>query len=149
MEARQADPTPAPEPASAVMRTSSLDPITRCVEALQADPRQTSSLVPRPHPLLCMVRREARVVLITVAATWDHGRDALRPFASRFAERQAMLILLSRPEDPDLSQALNKGLGSLLSENPSPDELYVALHNAFELMEMKSRSESRGKWLNR
>jgi HD-GYP domain-containing protein (c-di-GMP phosphodiesterase class II) len=131
------------------MRTSSLDPIAKCAESLQADPRQTQSLVTRPHPLLCVVRREARVVLITVAATWDHGRDVLRPFATRFAEGQAMLVLLGRPKDPDLSQALNKGLGSLLSEDPSSDELYVALHNAFELMEMKSRAESRGKWLNR
>jgi hypothetical protein len=149
MEAREADPTPAPAPASAVSRTSSLDPVARCVDSLQSDPRQTQSLITRPHPLLCMVRREARVVLVTLAATWDHGRDVLRPFATRFAEGQAMLILLGRPEDPDLSQALNKGLGSLLPENPSKDELYVALHNAFELMEMKARAESRGKWLNR
>jgi HD-GYP domain-containing protein (c-di-GMP phosphodiesterase class II) len=149
MEATEVDPMPAPAPASAVVRTSPLDPITRCVDVLRVDPRQTQSLVTRPHPLLCMVRREARVVLITVAATWDHGRDALRPFATRFAEGQAMLVLLGRPQDPDLSQALNKGLASLLSESPSLDELYVAIHNAFELMEMKSRSESRGKWLNR
>src|SRR6185369_10341219 len=29
------------------------------------------------------------------------------------------------------------------------DELFVAIHNAFELLESKSRAESRGKWLNR
>jgi HD-GYP domain-containing protein (c-di-GMP phosphodiesterase class II) len=146
MEAREAEPTPAPASSA---RTSPLEPIAHCVHALQTDPREAQSIVTRPHPLLCMVRREARVVLITLAATWDHGRDVLRPFAAHFAEGQAMLILLGRPRDPDLWQALNKGLGSLLSETPSSDELYVALHNAFELMEMKARAESRAKWLNR
>jgi len=41
-------------------------------------------------------------VLITLGSTWDHGRDALRPFAARFADGHAMLVLLGRPRDPDL-----------------------------------------------
>src|SRR6266566_4850017 len=105
MGAREADSIGTP-PASTV-RTISLEPLSRCLDILHADPRQTPSLVTRPHPLICMVRRDARVVLITLAAAWDHGRDILRPFASRFADGQAMLILLGRPSDPDLSQALN------------------------------------------
>jgi HD-GYP domain-containing protein (c-di-GMP phosphodiesterase class II) len=147
MEAREADPIGTP-PTRAV-RTSSLEPLSRCFDILRADPRQASSFITQPHPLLCMVRRDARVVLVTLAAAWDHGRDILRPFAARFADGHAMLILLGHPRDPDLSQALNKGLASLLSQSPEADELYVALHNAFELMEMKARAESRGKWLNR
>src|SRR5262249_3029199 len=58
-------------------------------------------------------------------------------------------ILLGRPADPDLAQALNRGLAALLPAEPGNDEVFVALHNAFELLESKARSESRGKWLNR
>ncbi|HKQ70595.1 MAG TPA: HD domain-containing phosphohydrolase [Polyangiaceae bacterium] len=128
---------------------SASDPISRCSTILRRDPRQAHAIVTRPHPLICMVRRESRVVLLTAAPAWDHGRDVFRPFAPRFADGQAMLVILGRPRDPDLQVALNKGLSSLLGEAPTSDELFVALHNAFELMEMKSRAESRGKWLNR
>ena len=60
-----------------------------------------------------------------------------------------MLVLLGRPREPDLAQALNKGLASLLADEPTADDLFVALHNAFELMEARARAEQRGKWMNR
>ena len=106
-------------------------------------------VVTRPHPLLVTVRNEALVVLITPAAVWDHAREILRPFAGSFAEGHAMLILLGRPSEPDLDQALNRGLGAIAPERPGADELFVAVHNSFELLEARGRSESRGKWLNR
>jgi HD-GYP domain-containing protein (c-di-GMP phosphodiesterase class II) len=37
----------------------------------------------------------------------------------------------------------------VLGWEPSAQSLYVALHSAFEAMELRGRSESRGKWLNR
>src|SRR5262249_11137810 len=75
--------------------------------------------------------------------------DVLRPFAAKFADGEAMLVLCGRPIEPDLAQALNRGLGALVSAAPNADELFVAIHNAFELLEAKSRAESRGKWANR
>ncbi|MET0591616.1 MAG: GAF domain-containing protein, partial [Polyangiaceae bacterium] len=126
-----------------------LDHIARCAALLGSDPRQVGTIVTRPHPLLVMARRDPRIVLLTVASTWDAGREVLAPFAPAFAEGRAMLILLGRPRDPDLSQALNKGLASLLAEEPTADDLLVALHNAFELMESRARAEQRGKWMNR
>ncbi|HMJ50742.1 MAG TPA: HD domain-containing phosphohydrolase [Polyangiaceae bacterium] len=129
--------------------TRTLDLVAQCAAVLAADPRQKAAIVTRPHPLLAMVRRDALLVLVTVAATWDRGREVLAPFAPHFAEGRAMLILLGRPCDPDLAQALNKGLASLLAEEPTADDLLVALHNAFELMETKARAEQRGKWMNR
>lgn len=105
--------------------------------------------VTRPHPLLVTVRKDTLVVVIAPAAVWDHAREVLRPFTASFAESQAMLILLGRPSEPDLDQALNRGLGAIAPEHPGPDELFVAVHSCFELLDAKSRSESRGKWLNR
>ena len=106
-------------------------------------------VVTRPHPLLVTIRKEALVVLIAPAAVWDHAREILRPFAASFAEGQAMLIFLGRPSEPDLDQAMNRGLGAIAPEQPGPDELFVAVHNCFELLDARSRAESRGKWLNR
>ena len=106
-------------------------------------------VVTRPHPLLVTIRKEALVVLIAPAAVWDHAREILRPFAPSFAEGQAMLIFLGRPSEPDLDQAMNRGLGAIAPEQPGPDELFVAVHNCFELLDARGRSESRGKWLNR
>jgi HD-GYP domain-containing protein (c-di-GMP phosphodiesterase class II) len=149
METVEVDPKAATAAIAFAAEADPLDGIAACAVTLQSDPRQAQSIVARPHPLLCAVRRDARIVLIAPAAAWDHGRDVFRPFASQFADGHAMLILLGRPRDPDLAQALNKGLASLLALRPTSDDLYVALHNAFELMEMKARAESRGKWLNR
>ena len=126
-----------------------LDLVARCAAVIGADQRQAGTIVTRPHPLLVMARRGARIVLVTVAATWDAGREVLLPFASHFAEGRAMLVLLGRPRDPDLGQALNRGLASLLAEEPTADDLLVALYNAFELMETRARAEQRGKWMNR
>ncbi len=106
-------------------------------------------VVTRPHPLLVTIRKEALVVLIAPAAVWDHAREIFRPFAASFAEGQAMLIFLGRPSEPDLDQAMNRGLGAIAPEQPGPDELFVAVHNCFELLDARGRSESRGKWLNR
>src|SRR5205814_2022525 len=93
LQATAADPTPT----SSVVRTSPLEPLARCVDALSGDPRFAHHRITRPHPLICMARKDGRVVLVTLAAAWDHGRDVLRPYATRFAEGQAMLILLGRP----------------------------------------------------
>jgi HD-GYP domain-containing protein (c-di-GMP phosphodiesterase class II) len=60
-----------------------------------------------------------------------------------------MLVLLGKPRDADLAEALNRGLASLLDAEPTADALFVALHNAFELMETRARAEQRGKWMNR
>jgi len=118
-------------------------------EWLSQHPDQSGDTLVRPHPLLLMVRRGEFLVLIAPASVWDQGRALLKPYLDKFAAVEARLVLLGRPKDPDLSQALNLGLCALLAEAPAPEELFVALHQAFQLMEVKARSESRGKWLTR
>lgn len=118
-------------------------------EWLSRHPAQSSDTVTRPHPLLVLVRRAGFLVLIAPASVWDEGRELLSPYLDKFAAIEARLVLLGRPQDPDLSQALNLGLCALLAEAAAPEEVFVALHQAFELMDVKARSESRGKWLTR
>lgn len=123
--------------------------VSRAHATLVSDPRLADTIVTRPHPLLVIARRDTRIVVLASASVWERGRALLEPFAPKLAEGTATLALLGRPRDPDLAKALNKGLASILPEDAGADELYVALHAAFELMEAKKRAESRGKWLNR
>src|SRR5690606_33336065 len=126
-----------------------VDSLDRVVDLLSASERSPSERIVRPHPLLVMLRRGEQSVLIVPAAVWDEGRDLLRPYLERLAAYETRLLIVGRPKQPDLAAALNLGLGALLDDPPSAEQLTVALHQAFELMEVKARSESRGKWLNR
>jgi HD-GYP domain-containing protein (c-di-GMP phosphodiesterase class II) len=124
-------------------------PIEPIFAALKTDPRLAGETVTRPHPLLAMLTREEYVVVVATAAVWDRGRELLKPFAPRFADATALLVLLGRPADPALVQALSRGLGAILPAQPSNDELVIAVHRAFELLDAKARAETRGKWLTR
>jgi HD-GYP domain-containing protein (c-di-GMP phosphodiesterase class II) len=123
--------------------------LARVAEALLRAPGKSGDVTTRPHPLLLSVQRDGFQVLLAPASVWDKGRELLTPYSQRLAEGQARLVLLGRPRDPDLGQALNLGLCALLPEQPGSEQVQVALHAAFELLEVKARSESRGKWLNR
>jgi HD-GYP domain-containing protein (c-di-GMP phosphodiesterase class II) len=128
---------------------SSVERLDGLATWLTQNPQASGDVVTRPHPLLLMIRRGALVTIVAPANVWDKGRDLLKPFAEKFAAFEARLVLLGRAADPDLNQALNFGLCALLPVEPAQDEVRVALHQAFELMDVKARSESRGKWLNR
>jgi HD-GYP domain-containing protein (c-di-GMP phosphodiesterase class II) len=121
----------------------------RIAIALGSETRLARCNVLRPHPLIVLVRKATRMVLIGPGSLWDRGRDVLAPYLARFATGEAMLILLGKIEDREIDKVLNKGLAAVLGSEPSAQSLYVALHSAFEAMELRGRSESRGKWLNR
>lgn len=126
--------------------------LTRMAELtarLTRDPRLEAHVVTRPHPLLTALHKDDLFVLVAPASVWTRGRALLRPFAAHLAQGEALLILLGRPDEPDLAQALNRGLAAIVPTEPEADELYVGILRAFELLEQKARAESRGKWLNR
>jgi HD-GYP domain-containing protein (c-di-GMP phosphodiesterase class II) len=105
--------------------------------------------IARPHPLIVQLTKGHFRALLTPGYLWDRGRDLLAPHADCIARMETRLILIGRPGDPDVAQALNHGVCAIVPEQPSLEELLVATHQAFEFMEVKARSESRGKWLNR
>lgn len=123
--------------------------MTKLYADLARDPRLANEIVTRPHPLLVAASRDELMVVVAPAAVWERGRDLLKPFAHRFADSTAMLILLGYPAEVDLQQAMNRGLASIVAAEPSLDELFLAGMRAFELLEAKGRAESRGKWLRR
>jgi len=123
--------------------------MNRLADLLANDPRLAGETVSRPHPLLAAVTREELMVVLAPAAVWARGRELLKPFAGRFADSTAMLILMGYPSDVDLQQAMNRGLASIVAEEASVDEIFLAVVRAFELLEAKGRAESRGKWLRR
>lgn len=128
---------------------ATLDVLGRIANALVADPRFAADVVTRPHPLLVNVARGELSVLVAPAVVWDAGRELLAPYAARFADGFALVVVLGMPREQDFTTALTKGLASVVSGEPSPDELYVALQRALELLDTKSRAERRGKWLRR
>lgn len=123
--------------------------MNRLAHGLIRSPRHSGDSVLRPHPLIIAVRRASFTALVAPAAVWDRARELFSPYQSALAAGEARLLLVGKPRDPDLDKALNLGLAALLPSEPDQAELEVALHQAFELMDMKARSESRGKWLNR
>lgn len=123
--------------------------MTTLAHDLAADARLANEIVAQPHPLLVTVTRDNLIVVCAPAGVWDRGRDLLRPFAKRFADSTAMLVLLGCPTEVDLQQAMNRGLASIVAESPTRDELFLAAIRAFELLEAKHRAESRGKSLDR
>jgi HD-GYP domain-containing protein (c-di-GMP phosphodiesterase class II) len=132
--------------AEAAATLASLD---RVESELVTRPCESSDTTLRAHPLVLVVRRQGFSVLLAPASVWDRQREIFGPWLEKLACVEARLVLLGKPSDPDLGKALNLGLAAILSSEPTHDELTVALHQAFELMDVKARSESRGKWLNR
>ncbi len=135
------------------------DAMDRALERLQRDARLSGDSFTRPHPLLVMVWRvpvspngrpqERLGVVFAPAAVWDRGRELLEPFADRLAEGKALIVLVGRPTTPGLGDAVHQGLASVIDAEPSSEDLYLATHRAFELLETKGRAESRGRSLRR
>ena len=123
--------------------------VARVAETIAGDARLAVDNVTRPNPLLVMVTRADTALIFTPATIWEKGRELLKPFADRFAAGTAAMILLGAPKGEDLSQAVRSGLATIVTADPSADELFVASDRAFELLAAKAHAESRGKWLNR
>jgi HD-GYP domain-containing protein (c-di-GMP phosphodiesterase class II) len=133
--------------------------MARIAELLQGDVRWSDDLVTRPHELLVTAWRRltapsgrARVMLCVVfapAALWDRARELLLPFADRLAGDEAFFILVGRPRDPSLGEALSRGLASVVDADAGADDLHLALHRALELLEAKAHAEALGRWLRR
>lgn len=124
-------------------------PLGRSAAALRADGRLADARIAHPHPLIVSVRRGDHVVLLTAAVAWDQGREIFRPFSSDFGSARAALIFMGVPSRRALDEAVLRGLCATVPATACADELFVAVHSAFELIDARQRSESRGEWVNR
>ncbi len=127
----------------------SIEAFDEVIRVLESDPRLSDRIVVRPHPLLILVRRESSTVLVGSSKVWSSARQLLRPFAEELADGAMTLVLLGELEDPDLAEAVRRGISTILPQHPSPTELVASVLAGFELIDAKSRAESRGKWLSR
>jgi len=137
---------------------TTVEVMDRVEELLHADPRLAGDAVSRPHPLLVLAWRvlsaparaapERLCVVFAPAAVWDRARDLLSPFAAALADGTALVVLVGHPAS-SFEDATNRGIAALVPAQPSRDDLVLALHRAFELLETKSRAEARGRWLRR
>ncbi|HEX8794018.1 MAG TPA: HD domain-containing phosphohydrolase [Polyangiaceae bacterium] len=128
-------------------------------ELLERDARLAADSVTRPHQLLVTAwrtlvspngrAREQLCVVFAPGALWDRARELLLPFADRVAAGQALVVLVGRPRDRSFAEATTRGLATVLDADATQDDLHLAAHRAFELLESKARAESRGRWLRR
>src|SRR5262245_47267112 len=100
-----------------------VDALSSMADRMTGDERLGGAAITRPHPLILMVRRGPYASLMVPAVVWDKGRDLLAPYADKIALAEARVLVLGRPQAPDLSQALNLGLTAILPEEPSTDEM--------------------------
>ena len=131
----------------------------RIEELLASDTRLSKEGVTRPHALLAAVWRQTAISgvrtqqrLATVfapAALWDRARDLLEPLSRRVAEGTAVVVLVGRPRAPLREDAARWGVASILAEDAGADDVYLAAHQAFDLMETRARADARGQWLRR
>lgn len=103
----------------------------------------------RPHPALLSVTKGDFQVIVAPVAIWECMRQVFAPYTDTFAKGVARMLLVGSSKGTALEQAVDFGLVALLPEQPSSDVFYVAIAQALELMEVKARSEHRGKSLNR
>lgn len=136
-------------PSSASSQPDAEARMARAADAIAADARLQIDGVSRPHPLLVLAVRGDTSIVVAPAQVWEKSKDLLRPYAERFSAGTAAVVLLGTPKGEDASQAVRGGLATLLPESPSGDELYVALTRTFELLDVRARANSAGKWLNR
>lgn len=124
--------------------------MARLFDALAGDARRAGGdVVTRPHPLVLALRRGDLMVVVAPGRVWERGRELLRPFAERFADGRAMLVLTGCPAGLDLQQAMGLGLASVVSAPPSVDEVLLAAARAFELLEAKGHADTRERSLTR
>ena len=131
----------------------------RVQERLAGDARLAGDSVTRPHALVVTVWRslaaanrrtqERLCVAFVPAAVWDRERSLLGAFTDKLAEGEALLVIVGRPNDPALGNAVAKGLAAVVDRDVDGEELYLATHRALELLQAKARAEARGRWLRR
>ena len=135
------------------------DTMDRIEEILASGGPIPVDAVTRPHALVVAAWRvvatpngraqERLAVGFVPAEGWDRARDLLVPLAERLAAGAALLVLIGRPNDPSIAKAASRGLAAVLPHDAGADDVTIAAHHAFELLENKGRAEARGRWLRR
>jgi HD-GYP domain-containing protein (c-di-GMP phosphodiesterase class II) len=144
------EPVPIPSDASTIDRVTAL---------LQRDPRLAGDVVTRPHPSLVALSRacaatdaatsEAHCVVFLPATMWERDRSVLSDFAAQLASCSALLVIVGRPREESLVDALRHGLASFVDETANSEDVYIAAQRAFDLMEAKARAEASSRSLRR
>lgn len=124
----------------------SVEDVTRL---LRQDRRFAGLSVTVPHPLVVRVQQDEFSVLLLPAALWDRGRELLEPYREDLATFAARLIILGKPEDPELEEALKLGVGAILGADPDAASLFMAVRQALEFLRARSQGEARGRWVTR
>jgi HD-GYP domain-containing protein (c-di-GMP phosphodiesterase class II) len=130
-------------------RTALVETLDELAVAFSDDKLLPNIKLARPHPLMLTMHREGATVILSPSKAFSNARELFQPFAAELSNFTAMFVLLGPPLGIELRLAYNRGLASILPDGASVDEVFLAVSRAFELIEAKTRAESRGKWLRR
>ncbi len=138
--------------------TGAVETMDRLTELLRREARLASDVITRPHALVTVAWRtlstpnglsqDRLAVVFIPAPLWDRARELLVPFTQRFAEGEALLVVVGRPVE-SLADVMSRSLASVVEAEPDADAVYLATVRAFDLLEAKTRAESRGRWVRR
>ncbi|MBM4376369.1 MAG: GAF domain-containing protein [Deltaproteobacteria bacterium] len=119
------------------------------LDALRAEARLAGKRITKPHPLVLSLRSDEDEVLLIPGSSWAAARDALTPYEVVLRGGSSVLVLLGAPSRRALDEALELGLAAVVRAQPTADELFVAIHTAFELLSARGRAARRGEWVTR
>lgn len=126
------------------------DPFIGRLLALRADSRLAGYVFSRPHPLLIVARDESgNQVQLLPALPWPQAREVLKPVAADDAESRGAVILFGELSAGDLAAALSDGHLATLPSGASDDQVFVALHGAFEFLRCQEGAARRSELLDR
>lgn len=97
------------------------------------------------HPLVLRCVRGKSSVFLLPTSVWERVPAVSTPILRECAESRAVLVLLGRFEDAQTGAALGPVLASLLDEDPSAEQLNVAVARALDLVDARQRSELRAR----
>jgi HD-GYP domain-containing protein (c-di-GMP phosphodiesterase class II) len=78
------------------------------------------------------------------AELWDRGRELLLPFTEWLSTGHALVLLVGRPMDASVDDAIDLGVFGTVADAPSEGELVLAITRGLELLEAKRRAEHHG-----
>jgi HD-GYP domain-containing protein (c-di-GMP phosphodiesterase class II) len=139
----------APQPVVAV--GDAVRTMDRVAEVLQRDGNVACDLVTRPDASLVAAWRtlgpeigeqKQICVVFAHASVWEGRRESLSAFMSRYDDGTALLVVVGRPREESLKDALHDRLAAVVDHTAGSEGLTLATRRAFELLEAKARTDA-------
>jgi len=126
------------------------DQLAAVEELLSQDGRLGDYTVAKRRWGYLEITRGDKAILLCAPSLLHRDPGRLQRGFERVAALEAAVILVGDADEaPELAQLLTRGIYDVIPVDPSAMRLYLSLRNAWEHLEVRTRAESRGRWLRR